>query len=71
MPHGFFLYLQPLRLFPTCPTSSSTTPTLSACAYIIAVSLLTGQDQAGNSSVLLGFSTASCLPDAPHNKQLP
>ena len=56
---------------PHMSTSSSTTPALSACAYIIAVSLLTGQEQAGNSSVLLGFSTASCLPDALHDKQLP
>lgn len=58
MPHGFFLYLQPSAV-PHVNTPPLPTPALSACAYIIADSLLTGQDQAGNSSVLLGF--LSCL----------
>lgn len=44
---------------------------LSVCACTIAVSVLPGQDQTGNSSVLWGFSTASCLSNTPHDTQLP
>lgn len=51
---------------------SSISHLLSLCASTIAVTLFTGQDQAGNRSVLPGFSTASsCLPNAPQDKQPP